>query len=139
MRNMHLNVSVAGSILCGARNCVVSLPARNYCEGECEVYGYLPSSIKLLSSTEKGSPVIPFIEELINMPTEDYIVECKKSYQAFASLKPRPEYIFEQKGSFTVGKPSHHLFLNVFNKLAKFVMAYWKIKRKIKKSNQQAE
>ena len=131
MRNMHLNVSVAGSILCGARNCVISLPARNYCEGECEVYGYLPPSIKLLSSTEKGSPVIPYIEELINMPTEDYILECKRSYQAFASLKPRPEYIFEQKGNSTVGNHHHHLFFNIFNRLALIVMAYWKIKRKI--------
>lgn len=139
MRNMHLNVSVAGSILCGARNCVVSLPARNYCEGECEVYGYLPSSIKLLSSTEKGSPVIPYIEELINMPTEEYIQECKKSYQAFASLKPRPEYIFEQEGNLTIGQPTHHLFFSIFSKLALFASTYWKIMRRIRKSNKQAE
>ena len=55
MKDMHLNVSVAGSVKCGARNGVVSLPARNFCEEECEVYGYLPKSFNKKTSTEKDS------------------------------------------------------------------------------------
>lgn len=135
MRNMHLNISVAGSVKCGARNGVVSLPARNYCEGDCEVYGYLPESHPKSSSTEKGLPVIPFIEELINMPKEDYITKCRLSNKTFTSREAHPEYIFEQKVKDTIGYTNNHFFFYIFNKLALFVMTYWKLKRMVKKTH----
>ena len=139
MINMHLNVSVAGSVKCGARNGVVSLPARNYCEGECEVYGYLPESHPKASSTEKGLSVIPFIEDLINMSKEDYVAKCRLSNQTFTSREAHPEYVFEQIDKDGFSNINHHLFFIIMNKVAEFVMTYWKIMRRIKKNSQQAE
>lgn len=133
MINMHLNISVAGSVRCGARNGVVSLPARNFCEQECEVYGYLPSSLPKLTATEKGIPAIPFMEELIQMSAEDYITVCRNSYNAFASLEAHPEYFFEQKGNSIVNNINHRLFFNVFYKLSLCSKTYWKFRRILKK------
>ena len=137
MSNMHLNISVAGSVKCGARNGVVSLPARNYCEDECEVYGYLPESHPKSSSTEKGLPVIPFIEDLINMPKEDYVAKCRLSNKTFTSREAHPEYVFEQKNNDNVNIIQHHLFFDTFNKLSLLATTYWKIKRIIKKTHHQ--
>ena len=76
MKEAHLNISVAGAVGDGARNGVLSIPARNYCIGECEVYGYLPDSRLKSTSLEKGILVDDFIEEVILMSNEEYIQKC---------------------------------------------------------------
>lgn len=135
MKNMHLNVSVAGSVRCGARNGVVSLPARNFCEEECEVYGYLPESFPKTTATEKGLPVKSFIEELINMSKDAYIQKCKESYQTYSERDAHPEYLFEQKNQEGVKIQNHHTFFSIFFALKTIVLAYRKLKRIFIKTN----
>lgn len=99
MRGMHLNISVAGSVVVGARNGVLSIPARNFCEGECEVYGFLPESYELITATKPGMRAINFIEEVINMSDDEYEKKCRESYDACCVKDARPNYIYEQKNS----------------------------------------
>lgn len=115
MTNMHLNISTAGSVWCGARNGVVSLPARNYCDETCEVYGYLPQSAKMTTSLEKGMPGIDFIRELISMSDSDYKEKCLESYRAVSSNVPDPEYIFRQTNKdHQSNKNRHVLFSTIY-------------------------
>lgn len=99
MKEMHLNISVAGSVGCGGRNGVLSLPARNFCESECEVYGYLPDSYSMTTATEPGKRAIDFIEEVINMSDAEYYHKCMDSYKPYAERKAKPDYLFEQSNS----------------------------------------
>ena len=129
MSNMHLNISVAGSVLCGTRNCVVSIPARNFCGDICEVYGYLPSSFSKLTSKDPGLPVDTFIEELINMSDEEYSKKCVESYETSANIKYDPEYVFNQHANKEIQINSHHLFFDFFNLLKIFPMTVSKFMR----------
>lgn len=97
LRNMHLNISVAGSVGAGAINGVLSIPARNFCESECEVYGFLPESRNMTTATISGELVDPFIEQVINMPDSEYIRKTKEAYDSYASIDVDPEWIFKQK------------------------------------------
>ena len=97
MDRMHLNVSVAGSVRAGAGNGVLSIPARNYCEGDCEVYGYLPETLEKVTATEPGMRAIGFIEEVINMSDEEYEKKCIASYEAYSRRITNPDYFYEQK------------------------------------------
>ena len=81
-------ISVAGCFTLGARRGVLSLPARHYTES-CEVYGYLPDSKSDTLSDVKGMPVIPFIEDIIDMPYEDYIEHCRACYDTFSYLNAK--------------------------------------------------
>lgn len=94
MKEAHLNISVAGAVGDGARNGVLSIPARNYCIGECEVYGYLPDSRLKSTSLEKGILVDDFIEEVILMSNEEYIQKCIDSYNTYALNDVDPLYVF---------------------------------------------
>jgi hypothetical protein len=133
MIKMHLNVSVAGSVPCGNRNCVVSLPARNYCEDVCEVYGYLPESYSKRSSREPGMPVIPFIEELINMSDEEYLRKCIDSFETSSKRNPDPDYIFRQESKTKDPYKNHHLFFFIMNYLKDITKSFWYVKRIFKK------
>ena len=132
MTKMHLNISVAASVLCGARNCVVSIPARNFCGDVCEVYGYLPDSLSKLTSKEPGVLVDSFIEELINMSDEDFSKKCVESYDASANIKSDAEYVFKQRLNNEIQISKHHIFFDIFNSLKLFSMFYWKIRRTFK-------
>ena len=96
MKSMHLNISVAGSVFAGARNGVLSIPARNFCEGECEVYGFLPDSYELITATRPGNRAIGYIEEVINMSDTEYEDQCRASYNACCVKDAKPNYIYEQ-------------------------------------------
>ena len=133
MINMHLNVSVAGSVSCGTRNGVVSLPARNYCGDVCEVYGYLPDSYSQRSSREPGMPVVPFIEELINMSEEDYMRKCIDSFETSSKKVPDPDYIFRQESKTKEPYKNHHLFFFIINRLKNITKTFWFVKRIFKK------
>lgn len=99
MKSMHLNISVAGSIIVGARNGVLSIPARNFCEGECEVYGFLPDSYEMITSTKPGMRAVDYIEEVITMSDEEYERRCRASYEACCVKDANPNYIYEQKNA----------------------------------------
>lgn len=99
LRNMHLNISVAGSVGVGAKNGVLSIPARNFCGDDCEVYGLLPEAKKMTTSTEKGEDVAPFIERVIGMSDDEYIKRCVDSYKLYADNEIDPEYVFKQRAN----------------------------------------
>ena len=113
MKNMHLNISVAACVSCGAVNGVLSLPARNFCEEKCEVYGYLPDSRKMTTATCKGEPARPYIEEIINMSEKEYIKRCKDSYYTYAKESVNPEYLFEQPKQRKKEQKENHIYLQV--------------------------
>lgn len=92
-KNAHLNISVAGAVGQGALFSVISIPARNYCEGECEVYG-LSYESKIVTSTEPGHLVDEDIIRVIEMSNEEYCQETKRIYDLFFT-KPNPWYVFE--------------------------------------------
>lgn len=80
----HLNIGVAGTIADGAVTGLISIPVRHYSE-VCEGYGYLPESRKYTTSSEPGRPIEEFIEEVINMDKEKYLVLSKKAYNTYAN------------------------------------------------------
>ena len=99
MDNMHLNISVAGSVACGAVNGVLSIPARNYCHDKyCEVYGFLPDSVLKTTSTDEGEPAINYIEKVIQMNPDEYFEYCVKSYDTYKKREINPNYLLEQTG-----------------------------------------
>ncbi len=89
----HLNISVAGAVGDGAKYSVLSIPARNYCEGECEVYGlnYEPS---VTVSTKPGHLVDDDIIRVINMSSDDYINETLRIHKLFRT-DSEPWYVFD--------------------------------------------
>lgn len=93
----HLNISVAGAVSQGAKYGVLSIPARNFCDGECEVYGFLPESASKTVSLETGNLVDPYIEAVINMSRSEYIDKSIASYEAIKSRSTEtaePMYFF---------------------------------------------
>lgn len=103
-----LNISVAGAVGQGAKHGLLSIPARNFCESECEVYGFLPESKDMTTSLKPGEIVDPFIEYVINMSKEEYV---KYSYDSYLAIKNRdvdsvdPLYLF--KSLTLVENPIH--------------------------------
>ena len=95
MSKMNLNISCAGAVSDGSRFGVLSIPARNFCEGECQVYGYLPENRNMATSLEPGKLVDSYIEEVINMPDKEYIKKCKESYFTYKDKQIiDPLYLF---------------------------------------------
>lgn len=84
----HLSIALAGALIDGAENSLLSIPARHYCD-QCEVYGFLEkNNVKSsLLSEEKGSSVVPFIIEAITMDDNAFIDATKESYESCASGK----------------------------------------------------
>ena len=96
--DVHLNISVAGAVWDGAKCGVVSIPARNYCDGECEVYGYLPQSRNMTASLELGECVDTFIEYVIRCSEDEYRHLCEDSYNTcLQKTAPWPTYLFDTK------------------------------------------
>lgn len=126
MEYAHLNISVAAGVGIGAINGVVSIPARNYCEGECEVYGFLPDSLHLSVSTAPGQLVDPFIEKVINMNDDEYLDACLTSYHAFKDKEEvDPWLIFNETKDycpFLIKKKTLYLiiFINYLMKIKYF-------------------
>lgn len=100
---VHLNISVAGAVWEGVKRGVLSIPARNYCEGACEVYGFLPDSGSKTTSLETGEPVEPYIEHVLTCSEDEYIRLSKEAYDDYRKLsKPWPMYFFDTKPSSEV-------------------------------------
>lgn len=113
LNNMHLNISVAGSVGVGASCGVLSIPARNFCEDDCEVYGFLPASRAMATATQKGEPVEPYIENVIHMSKDEYVRRCRDSYKTYAEADVDPEYIFSQKICKSVNPLNKHIFFDI--------------------------
>lgn len=111
MKSMHLNVSVAGSVACGAKNGVLSIPARNFCGDKCEVYGFLPQSFNMKTSVEPGERAIGYIEKVINMDKDEFIMKSKASYETFNNREFNPNWLYEQKNR---GKVSCGIWIRMF-------------------------
>lgn len=98
LQNASLNISVAGAVRDGAELGVLSIPARNYCEGECEVYGFFPGANGKNLSREPGTLVDSYIEHVINMSDDEYIHKSIDTYKAFIpQKKPDPLYLVNQE------------------------------------------
>lgn len=92
----HLNVSMAYSLLDGAMNGVVSIPARHYTYA-CEVYGYLSENVGNYLDDRPGEPINQYIIDLINMDNDKYVDLCKESYEfAISTLSVNPNWLFEK-------------------------------------------
>lgn len=92
----HLNISVAYSLLDGAKTGLVSIPVRHYTY-ECEGYGFLaPTSANYLDN-RTGKPVEKYIEKLINMSEENYVKLCHQSYEyALHNCVADPNWLFNK-------------------------------------------
>lgn len=110
LKDMHLNISVAGSVGAGAINGVLSIPAKNFCEGECEVYGFLPKSRNMATATTPGELVDPYIEQVIGMPENEFIRMTKESYDTYANIDIDPGWIFDQKVTMGTFSNNHVFF-----------------------------
>lgn len=78
----NINISLAGCFSQGARNGTLSIPARHY-NYDCEVYGFLPESKPFSLSEAPGEPVIPYIEQVLNMTAEEYCEKCRACFYAY--------------------------------------------------------
>lgn len=96
-RDSHLNISVAAGVAIGASYGVVSIPAKNYCTGECEVYGFLPDSKLMTVSTCAGELVDSYIEKVVNMSDAEYYELAIASYDTFNRGRDvNPWFLFEK-------------------------------------------
>ena len=126
MQSMHLNISVAACVGLGAMNGVLSIPARNFCGDELEVYGYLPNSRNMTVSTDPGERALKYIEDVINMLDEVYMQKCIDSYNAYEIKDVDPDFMLRQEGNtsdFSFEK-DYNRFFNLFVKTRDY---FWKI------------
>lgn len=82
MSKCNLNISVAGCCSLGARNGIVSIPARHY-SNECEVYGFFPDSKTKTTSSDPGTPVKDYIIKVLNMSEDEYVQCARNAYNTF--------------------------------------------------------
>ena len=99
----NLNISLSGCCTMGAKCGVLSIPARHF-SYSCEVYGFLPDSISMITSEEEGAPVDPYIEQVINMPEDEYIARCKKSYDALSNSSIKTSLFDSNLKDYTLSK-----------------------------------
>lgn len=94
-----LNISVAGGAIAGVELGVLSIPARNYCYEECEVYGFLPESKSMTTATSPGMPAELFIKKVIEMEDEEYIARCIGAYDEYKKTYTSNPYFFLENGA----------------------------------------
>lgn len=91
-----LNISVAGAAMLGAASGTLTIVARNYCEGDCEVYGFYDDCPNKSTSTGSGNSVDQYIVQALEMSDEEYLNRCIKGYDTFCRLSEyNPEYLFD--------------------------------------------
>ena len=124
-RDKHLSIAVAGAASDAARNGVLSIAARNFCDNECEVYGFYPESFVKNSSKEPGELVDKYIEDAINMTKEEYTKRCKDSYMVFTDpARYNPTFLYtttEMCKDYYIGTMDLY-FYKVINYLRKLLM-----------------
>lgn len=102
-KKANLNISVASCCSLGAKNGVLSIPPRHF-SYSCEVYGFLPESKNMTASSEPGAPVIPFIEEAINMSEEEYVNKCYAGYCAYKTSNTKASILDANAFDFVLSK-----------------------------------
>lgn len=80
-----VNVGVAGAILQGAINGVISLPVRHY-SYKCETYGFLSNSISKTVSDEPGESIYNYLKEIIEFDEDQYVDMAYESYKEGKNL-----------------------------------------------------
>ena len=101
LKDAHLNISVAGGVGCGAMCGVLSIPPRNYCVGECEVYGFLPDSRDMAVATCPGELVDSYIEQVINMSNDEFYRYSVNSYKTYKDAEEvNPWFVFEKSKDY---------------------------------------
>lgn len=95
LKNMDINIGVAGSITTGISNSVLSIPVRHY-SYNCECYGYFHNEKSQLINDAPGIDVLGYIEEVYAMDYNKYKDVCTKDFEKLISMKEfNPDYIFE--------------------------------------------
>lgn len=127
MSKCNLNVSVAGCCNLGARNGIVSTPARHYCT-DCEVYGFFPESKMKTTSSEPGVPVEEYIRKVLHMSEDEYVECARNAYNSFTDSKCDSLFPFGELCN-TQYKPSKVIRLGV---LTSFLIQRFVVHLKIK-------
>ena len=96
LKEMSLNISVAGSASIGARLGVLTIPARNFCEDVCEVYGFYPEAGSMTTAIVPGEAAIGYIRQVVEMSEEEYIQKSQLCYSFSINRSVDPEYLFKQ-------------------------------------------
>ncbi len=116
----NINISLAGCFSQGARNGTLSIPARHH-NYDCEVYGFLPESKPFSLSEEPGEPVIPYIEQVLNMSTDEYCEKCKACFNTYNDVENELRLDFYQiknnTDSATLSKADMKYFFNKKEKI----------------------
>ena len=91
-----LNISVAGAAARGAAAGTLTIIARNFCESNCEVYGFYDDCSNMIISTEKGNDVEPYIIRAIEMSDNEYMNRCIRGYEIIKGKSNyNPSYLFD--------------------------------------------
>lgn len=121
----NLSISIAGCATSSAMLGLLTLPARNYTE-ECEVYGFIPESKNMVTSTEPGKPVREYIEQVIHMTEEEYVQRSKLSYDCYENSSVSISNFYSLLQSNTPYYPTKkelyiYKILNILEKVNYFV------------------
>lgn len=130
-RDANLNISVAGCCVLGAKNGVLSIPARHF-SYSCEVYGFLPESIEMTTSSEPGSPVSPYIEDVINMSENEYIERCRAGHHAFETTNQKTSLLDANTFDFVLPNKDIRFILFVHSVILHYVPFRDRVRRALK-------
>ena len=95
-KTCDLTVGVAGCASMSAKNGVLTLPARHY-DYSCEVYGFCPESKDRTLDSTPGQPLSEYLEKALKMTEDEYVDQCKRSYDAYEFPEVNRNYYFENK------------------------------------------
>lgn len=93
-KDANLSVSVAGSLIVGAKLGVLSIPARHY-NYDCEVYGFLPDAAAYVLSDEKGEGVEEYIEKAMSLTFDEYSELCRRTFEHYKGTATKTKTVLE--------------------------------------------
>lgn len=109
----HVNISVAGALVDGAKTGLVSLNCRHYSHS-CEVYGWLSKDNGYDLRSDKGENVEKYIRALMSMSDDEYIDKCRLSFGAVKDLPCDPMWLFTQKTEQYEDQEENKFFEKIF-------------------------
>lgn len=95
-KTCNLMVGVAGCASMSAKNGVLTLPARHY-DYSCEVYGFCPESKDRTLDSAPGLPLSIYLKRALKMTEDEYVKQCKLSYNAYEFPEIDRNYYFNNK------------------------------------------
>lgn len=129
-KEANLNISLAGCCVLGAKNGVLSIPARHF-SYNCEVYGFLPESKSMITSAEPGQSVNQYIEEAINMTENEYVQKCFAGYQVFDNITPQASLFDSNLTDYVLPNKDIRFVLIVHSLILRYVPFKQRIHRAI--------